>query len=275
MVVPTPIGNLEDMTLRALRELREVSLILAEDTRHTRKLLSHFGIKTPMLSYHQHNKRLRLAGALAALADGDVALVSDAGMPSIADPGFELIRAAIDADVRVEVLPGPSAVISAVVAAAVPAPGFVFLGFLSRRSSERRAALTTVMQLPYALVLYEAPHRLAPTLADMQTVLGNRDVVVVREMSKIHEEVVRGTTAELGERYAAEPPRGEITLVVAPPAPQKLDLEPMIREQLLALRSHGESARSAVSAVTRSLHVPRNDVYRLWLDLEREDPTQS
>lgn len=268
-VVPTPIGNLEDITLRALRVLREVSLILAEDTRHTRKLLSHYTITTPLLSYHQHNKRVRLPDVLQTLVDGDVALVSSAGMPAVSDPGFELIEAAIAAGVAVDVLPGASAVITAVVAAALPAPGFLFAGFLPRKAGDRRQRLAEIASTPYSLVFYEAPHRLLATLADVAAVLGDRRMVAARELTKIHQEVIRGTVSELQERFRHQPPRGEFTLVVAGAAPEALDRSAEARDALRQRYLDGEDARRAVGAVATTYGLSRNEAYRLWLEVAR------
>lgn len=268
VVVPTPIGNLEDITLRALRVLRETSIVLAEDTRHTAKLLRHFGIDTPLLSYHQHNKRSRLPAALHALEKGDVALASSAGMPAIADPGFELVVAAIEAGIEVDVLPGPNAAITAVVLAALPAPGFIFVGFLPRRGPERRMRLTEIASLPYSIVLYEAPHRLQDTLRDVQSTLGNRAVVLARELTKVHQETVRGTVASLLERYAVESPRGEFTLVVegARAMSEQVDRSEEARAELRRRRARKEDARAAMAEVGLKYGLSRNRIYRLWLE---------
>lgn len=266
-VVPTPIGNLEDITLRAIRTLREVSLILAEDTRHTHKLLTHFQIDTPLLSYHQHNKVARLDRALEALNAGDVALVSDSGTPSISDPGFELIEAAIEACIPLDVLPGASAVTTAVVAAAVPAPGFLFAGFLPRRTGERRARLRSLAALEYALVFYEAPHRLVKSLEDVRSVLGDRRMAAARELSKLHQEVVRGTVAEVESHFGAVEPRGEFTLVIAGATQEQLQEGTDVRAALAARRAAGEDRRTAVAAVVAETGVSRNEAYRIWLDL--------
>lgn len=265
-VVPTPIGNLEDITLRALRVLADVSLVLAEDTRHTRKLLTHFDIRSRLLSYHQHNKRARLEAALQALDEGDVALVSSAGMPAVSDPGFELIEAAIAAGVTVDVLPGPSAVVTAVVAAALPAPGFVFLGFLPRRSSDRRERLGQVRDLPYSIVLYESPHRLVDTLRDLESVLGDRSGVAARELTKLHQEVVRGTVSELRRRYEGQAPRGEFTLVVSGAKPEPVNRVEEARAELRRRRIEGQEARRAVAEVAKTYGLSRNAAYQLWLE---------
>lgn len=264
--MPTPIGNLEDITFRAVRILREASAIVAEDTRHTRKLLTRYDITTPVFSYHQHNKRARIPAILDVLRTGDVALVSSAGMPSISDPGFELLRAAIDHDITIDVLPGPTAVATAVVGAAIPAPGFLFLGFLPRRAGERTATLRGVASLSYALVLYEAPHRLLATLRALLDELGNREVVAARELTKIHQEYVRGTLTDLLSRFTDEPPRGEFTLVLAGAALDEHDTTPAARRDIERRRAAGQDARTAVAEVTATYGLNRNAVYRLWLD---------
>jgi 16S rRNA (cytidine1402-2'-O)-methyltransferase len=265
IVVPTPIGNLEDITLRALRALREVPLILAEDTRHTRKLLSRYEITTRLMSYHQHNKRARLVIALEALETHDVALVTSAGMPAVSDPGFELIEATYQAGIDVDVLPGPSAAITAVVAAAVPAQGFLFMGFLPRRPGDRRRRLTEVSSLQYSLVLFEAPHRLLSLLHDLQSELGDRPVVIARELTKLHQEVLRSAVSEAIQRYSTEEPRGEFTLVVAPPGPSAGVPAAEALDELRARHSRGEDARTAVGEVARKYGVSRNEAYRMWL----------
>ncbi|NJN66561.1 MAG: 16S rRNA (cytidine(1402)-2'-O)-methyltransferase [Chloroflexaceae bacterium] len=209
-LVATPIGNLEDITLRALRVLREVSLIAAEDTRHTRRLLAHYDIRTPCCSYHEHNKLSRLGEVLAVLAEGDVALVSDAGTPALSDPGVELVHACIAAGWPVSPLPGPGAPIAALVASGLPTDRFLFVGFLPRRGSDRRDLLARLGRLPVTLVCFEAPHRLRASLADMLAVLGDRRVVVAREMTKLHEEFVRATLSESQEHFQKHPPRGNV-----------------------------------------------------------------
>jgi 16S rRNA (cytidine1402-2'-O)-methyltransferase len=250
--------------------LREVSLVLAEDTRHTRKLLSHFGVSTRLLSYHQHNKLIRLERILQELQGGDVALVSDSGMPSVSDPGFELIRAAVDAGIEVDVLPGPSAAVTAVVAAALPGPGFLFMGFLPRSAGERRKRLEEVERNREVLVLYEAPHRLLATLGDLRTVLGDREMVAARELTKVHQELERGRVSALEERFTERPPRGELTLVVAG-ATSVVEKRAGEAEALLRhLHGAGEDRRSALATVVRETGVARNDAYRLWLRVSGE-----
>ncbi len=214
-LVATPIGNLEDITARALRVLREVGLIAAEDTRRTRKLLTHFGISAPLCSYFEHNKLARLETILGALAAGDVALVSDAGTPALSDPGYELVRAALAAGHSVTPIPGPSAIVAALVASGLPTDAFTYLGYLPRKVAERRRFLRAVAGEPRTLVLLEAPHRLLASLADVQAELGERPLAVARELTKLHEEIFRGLPAQAIAHFTHSPPRGEITLVVA------------------------------------------------------------
>jgi 16S rRNA (cytidine1402-2'-O)-methyltransferase len=269
-VVPTPIGNLEDITLRALRVLRDVPLVLAEDTRHTRKLLAHYSIRATLWSYHQHNKILRLDTILDALSRDDAALVSDSGTPSVADPGFELIEAARAAGIEVDVLPGPSAVVTALVAANLPAPGFLFAGFLPRRAAERRDRLAALAPLPYSLVVYESPHRLLAALGDIQHVLGDRAVVVARELSKLHQDVRRGTAEGLIEHFRDDAPRGEVTIVIAGSASESRADREAALEDLRRRSRTGEDRRSAIRAVEARYGVTRNEAYRMWLQVEAD-----
>ena len=213
-VVPTPIGNLEDITLRALSVLHSVSLIAAEDTRHSRKLLSHFSIKTRLTSYHEHNKQTKTATLLDALASGDVAIITDAGMPGISDPGYELIAGAIDAGIRVIALPGANAITTALIASGLPSASFRFYGFPPRKAGELRAYLSARADLPETLIFYESPQRLIKTLDALREVFGDRQAVVGLELTKLFEEFARGTLSELIDHFAAEPIRGEVTLLV-------------------------------------------------------------
>ena len=214
-VVATPIGNLEDMSPRAIRILREARLIAAEDTRHTGKLLQHFGISAPLTSYFEHNKREKLQPVLQALAAGDVALVSDAGTPALNDPGFELVQLALDSGHAVIPVPGPSAPITALVVSGLPTDSFVYLGYLPHRSVDRRKRLRSVEALPYTLIFLEAPHRVVESLKDIQAVLGDRNLAVAREMTKMFEEYWRGTVTGAAAHFASQPPRGEFVLVIA------------------------------------------------------------
>ena len=219
-LVATPIGNLEDLSPRAQRVLREVKLIAAEDTRHSRKLLSHFEIHTPLTSYYEQNERVKLDAVLETLRTGDVALISDAGMPGINDPGYLLVRAALDAGHQVSPIPGPSAPIAALAASGLPADSFLYLGYPPRKSSERRRALEKVADLAHTLVLLESPHRLLPTLQDLHAALGDRKVAVAAELTKMYERFFRGSLAEAIRFYEGEPARGEFTIVVAGAQPE-------------------------------------------------------
>jgi 16S rRNA (cytidine1402-2'-O)-methyltransferase len=214
-VVATPIGNLADITHRALQVLTKVNLIACEDTRHTRKLLQHYGIATKTVSYHEHNEKQRAEELIEALQKGsDVAVVSDAGTPAISDPGFRLVRAAIENEITVVPVPGASAVITALVAAGLPTDEFFFAGFLPSRTGARQSRLRELASIPATLIFYEAPHRLAATLKDAHSILGERDAVVARELTKLHEEVRRGKLSELSEHYSNKEARGEIVLIV-------------------------------------------------------------
>ncbi|MEW6093712.1 MAG: 16S rRNA (cytidine(1402)-2'-O)-methyltransferase [Chloroflexota bacterium] len=213
-LVATPIGNLEDMSPRAVRTLREARLIAAEDTRVTRKLLTHFDIHTPLTSYYEHNKLTKLDSILAALAQGDVALVSDAGTSAINDPGYELVRAALVAGHNVYPVPGPSAPVAALAASGLPTDAFLYLGYLPRKASERQKLVGQVSDLSYTLIFLETPHRLLAALADLESALGDRQIAVARELTKIHEEIWRGTIAGAIKHFTQNEPRGEFTLVV-------------------------------------------------------------
>jgi 16S rRNA (cytidine1402-2'-O)-methyltransferase len=213
-LVATPIGNLEDMSPRAVRTLREARLIAAEDTRVTRKLLTHFDLHTPLTSYYEHNKLTKLDSILAALNAGDVALVSDAGTPAINDPGYELVKAALAAGHNVCPVPGPSAPVAALAASGLPTDAFLYLGYLPRKASERRELVRRIANSLYTLIFLESPHRLLDALADLESVLGDRPVAVARELTKLHEEIWRGTVSGAREHFTQNEPRGEFTLVI-------------------------------------------------------------
>lgn len=265
-VVATPIGNLDDITLRALRVLGEASLIAAEDTRTTRKLLSHHGIGARTISYNEHNMRERTPAILRALESGDVALVSEAGMPGISDPGFELVTAVLDAGHEVVPVPGASAVLAALVASGLPARRFTFLGFPPRKAGERRRLFESLRDDPSTLVFFESPRRLQKTLADLQTVLGDRRIAVCRELTKLHEETFRGTVSE-ARAYFTEP-RGEITLVVEGATEVATADEADIASELRRLRDAGATAKEATTQVAAATGIPRREAYRLWLALD-------
>ncbi|MCG9968771.1 16S rRNA (cytidine(1402)-2'-O)-methyltransferase [Pelotomaculum terephthalicicum JT] len=265
----TPIGNLEDITLRALRVLREVDLIAAEDTRHTRKLLSRYDIHTPLTSYHEHNRQKKGGYLLDLLASGkQIALVTDAGMPGVSDPGTELVVSALKNNLKVVPVPGPSAGITALVVSGLPAGAFAFEGFLPAARKARRDKLAALSREPRTLIFYEAPHRLTATLADLQEVFGNRLMAAARELTKQHEEVVRGTVAEVLEHFRGKEPRGEFCLVLAGAAGELLEtaektevsLEPA--EHVARLEAEGAGRKEAIRAVARAHGLPRREVYR-------------
>ncbi len=264
-IVPTPIGNLEDITLRALRILREVALIAAEDTRTTRILLQHFEISTPLTSYHEHNKLTKLEAIFSALESGDVALVSDAGTPGISDPGYELIRAAIDQDIRVEPLPGASAILTALVGSGLATDGFVYVGFLPRKDKARADFLAELLEETRTIIAYESPNRLLDTLETVQTVLGERPLCVARELTKIYEEFFRGTPAEAIVHYTDNPPRGEIVLVINGNTAATQDDwdEDRVRTELATLLEAGESLNRAAKQIAQRSGWNKRDIYAI------------
>ena len=265
-IVATPIGNLGDITHRAIQTLKDVDLIAAEDTRHTHKLLQHYAIGTKTISYHEHNEQQRSEELLARLQEGsDVAIVSDAGTPGINDPGFRLVRLAVENNISVVSVPGPSALVTALVASGLPTDEFFFGGFLPARSGARRTRLVELRDVPGTLILYEAPHRLRATLKDAAEVLGLRQAVVARELTKLHEEHRRGTLMELAEHYSkSENPRGEIVLLIdrqRNAAVQKIedsDIETLVKR----LESEGLDHRNALKKAARELGVSRDEAYR-------------
>ena len=272
-VVATPIGNLEDITLRALRVLGEVGLIAAEDTRVTRKLLNRHGIKTPMVSYREHNKQTELPRLLTQLSQKDVALVTDAGVPAVSDPGTELVQAAAAAGFDVAPIPGASALTSALSVSGLAAEEFVYLGFLPRRRADRVRLLESFATDKRALLAFEAPHRLRAALGDMLGTLGDRQIAVCRELTKVHEEVFRGPVSEALSHFSS--PRGEFTLVVqgAPEGQASgIESEAETRASLAELRSQGVRAREAVARVSAQSGLSRRQVYSLWLETEGGEP---
>lgn len=270
LVVSTPIGNLEDITRRALRVLEDVQLIAAEDTRTTRILLRKHGIKTRTVSYNEHNMRRRTPQLLAALDLGDIALVSDAGTPGVSDPGHELIAAAIASGFPVVAIPGPSAVVTALVASGLPMRQFTFVGFLPRRTSERRRALTAATGEPRTVVLFESPHRLKQTLEDLRDLFSERPMAICRELTKAFEEVFRGTAAEALAHFAE--PRGEFTIVIEGASNKQPIADDGVRSRLTEARARGLSAREAVQQVTAATGRSRREVYAFWLELARGLP---
>jgi 16S rRNA (cytidine1402-2'-O)-methyltransferase len=258
IVCPTPIGNLEDITFRVLAALREADLVACEDTRHTRVLLDRYGVNAKLLSYHEHNETARSAELVKKMHDGSVvALVSDAGMPLVSDPGFVLVRATVAAGMAVEVLPGPSAALAALVASALPADRWRFAGFLPRKRAELELAFTG----EDTLVAFESPRRVAASLAVLAELDPGRRVAVCRELTKIHEEVVRGTAAELAERYGAEPPRGEVVLVIGPAPPSEADFAKAL-DAVRRLVAAGAKPRPAASVVSDLTGAAANALYK-------------
>jgi 16S rRNA (cytidine1402-2'-O)-methyltransferase len=269
-IVGTPIGNLEDITLRALRVLRQADLIACEDTRHTQKLLNHFEIKTPTQSYHQHNEAARARELVERISRGErVALVSDAGMPGISDPGERVVRAAVEAGLNVVAVPGPSAMISALVASGLPTESVRFAGFLPARSGERRSVLESLHEARETLVFYEAPHRILEMLSDLEETFGpERRMVLARELTKVHEEFLRGTIGEVsGELTKRGAIKGEMTVIVAGKSPggaevpAKRSLAERVR-QLMAAESLEEKA--ALKQTAKEFGLSKSEAYREW-----------
>ena len=265
-LVATPIGNLADITHRALQVLNDVDLIACEDTRHTHKLLNHYGIDTKTISYHEHNEQQRARELIERLKQGtNIAVVSDAGTPSISDPGFRLVRAAIENEITIVPIPGPSALITALIAAGLPTDEFFFAGFLPSRASARRARLNELQSVPGTLIFYEAPHRLAETLRDAYEILGEREAVVARELTKLHEEIGRGRLSALTADYADEKQdvRGEIVVLID----RNLIGEQIKKEGSVAalvdqFEQEGLDHRAALKKAARELGLSRAEAYR-------------
>jgi 16S rRNA (cytidine1402-2'-O)-methyltransferase len=262
-IVATPIGNLGDITTRAVEVLKSVSVIVAEDTRHSRTLMNHLGVTTPMTAYHEHNEARESPRLVARMADGDsIALISDAGTPLLSDPGARLVAAAIEADLRVIPIPGASALLSALVASGISADQFTFLGFLPRKGGERDAMLRVVLRSPFTTVLYESPQRISATLADLIEIgCGDRAAALARELTKHFEEVRRGTVASLRDGLG-DGVRGEIALVIAG-AVERAPSEAEARDTVTRMRSEGASSRDIIERLTGELGVPRNVAYKL------------
>lgn len=263
-VVATPIGNLEDITFRAVRVLREADLIACEDTRHTRVLLSHYGIGTPTLSYHDHNARTRAPQLLDRLEAGEsIALVSDAGTPAISDPGYRLISGAAERGIAVVPVPGPSAFVAALSAAGLATDAFLFAGFLPPKASQRQARLADLATERATLVFYEAPHRITETLADLAEAFGDREAVLARELTKLHEELLRGRLSGLGDALTPDRRRGEMVLVVAgAPERQTPSADTPLAARVAELEAAGLSRMDAVKQTARERGLPKRDVYR-------------
>jgi 16S rRNA (cytidine1402-2'-O)-methyltransferase len=275
-LVATPIGNLDDITTRAVRILRQASLIAAEDTRQTRVLLDHYDIQTPLLSYHEHNKLRRLDRVLEALSQGDVALVSDAGTPALNDPGYELVKAALQAGYPVSPIPGPSAPVAALVASGLPTDAFLYLGYLPRKTNERRRLLAGVSGLPYTLIFLETPHRLLAALQDLQDLLGDRPVAAARELTKLHEEIFRGRLSEARAHFALQPPRGEFTLIVAgKQAEPQLWEEGRVRAALQEDLAQGVSPSQIAAQVAFQSGWSKKAVYSMLIQMRNRPPADS
>ncbi|QLE51681.1 16S rRNA (cytidine(1402)-2'-O)-methyltransferase [Nostoc sp. C057] len=269
-VVGTPIGNLEDITFRAVRILQTVDIIAAEDTRHTGKLLQHFQVKTPQVSYHEHNRTSRIPELLEHLVNNKaIALVTDAGMPGISDPGYELVKACIEAGISVVPIPGASAAITALSASGLPTDRFVFEGFLPAKTQQRQEYLESLQTESRTLIFYESPHRLRDTLQDLAFVWGSdRQIVLGRELTKLYEEFWRGTIAEAIAHYSQREPQGEYTLVVAGiPASQTQLTEEELKAELKMLISQGISRSQASRQLAKFTSLPRRQLYQLALSL--------
>jgi 16S rRNA (cytidine1402-2'-O)-methyltransferase len=270
-IVATPIGNLEDITLRALRILREVDLIACEDTRHTRKLLTHYQIPTPLISYHEHNEYERAVELVNKMADGlRIALVSDAGMPLISDPGFRLVSEAASRGISVVPIPGASAVITALAACGLPTGDFMFAGFLPPKQLARRARFAELSALHTTLIFYEAPHRIKQTLTDACDVLGNRQCVLARELTKLHEEFLRGALTEITAQVKERDIKGEIVLLISPPlADQQAELPvqagSILKEIDALISAEGIDQKAALKRIARLRGLTKSEAYRLMV----------
>jgi 16S rRNA (cytidine1402-2'-O)-methyltransferase len=264
-VVSTPIGNMGDFSFRAVETLKQVSAVLAEDTRHTRHLLTRYAIETPLLAYHEHNEAKTTPILVTRLLDGEsLALVSDAGTPLLSDPGARLVKAAADAGVTVVPVPGASALLAALVASGVDVDRFTFFGFLARKGRERRDSIDEIAALRHTAVVYEAPARVADTLAELARAgAGGRPAVVARELTKQFEELRRGTLAELAAYYHEAPPRGEVVIVIAGAPSRNAATEDELRTRAVELRASGLAARDVAAALVAELGAPRNLAYRL------------
>jgi 16S rRNA (cytidine1402-2'-O)-methyltransferase len=265
-IVATPIGNLEDITLRALRVLKEVAVVAAEDTRHTQILLSHYDIHTPLTSYHEHNEKTKSQELVTRLARGqNVALVSDAGTPAISDPGFRLVVRAIRAGVRIIPVPGASALTAVLSASGLPTDRFVFEGFLPARKTQRRERLQTLRDETRTLIFYEAPHRLKDTLGDIRELLGNREAVLAREVSKIHEEFLRGPVSELVRALGSGDIRGEVTLIISGSSGLPGVSEDRLKAEILELKGKGLRVKEIAEVLGEKFGYPKKEIYRLAL----------
>jgi 16S rRNA (cytidine1402-2'-O)-methyltransferase len=269
-IVATPIGNLEDITLRAVRVLREVDVVAAEDTRHTQILLSHHDIHTPLTSYHEHNEKTKSEELVTRLGRGqNIALVSDAGTPAISDPGFRLVIQAIRAGVRIIPIPGASALTAVLSASGLPTDRFVFEGFLPARKGPRREKLQTLRDETRTLIFYEAPHRLKETLGDIHELLGNREAVLAREVSKIHEEFLRGPMSELVRALGGGDIRGEVTLIISGSSGAPGVNEDRLKAEIGELKGKGLRVKEIAEILGEKFGYPKKEIYRLALHGEK------
>jgi len=267
-IVATPIGNLQDITLRALETLRTVGLIACEDTRHTRKLLNHFNIHKPLISLHEHNERVRAGEMIKKMSGGEsIALVSDAGTPAVSDPGFALVRAAHAANITVVPIPGPTALIAALIASGIETDSFFFGGFLPPRSAARRKRLQELRDVPATLIFYEAPHRIARSLEDCEDLLGNRGAAVARELTKVHEEIVTGTLAELAARFAVGSPKGEFVFVIERGSEEAVvQTSGNLAGRVTELEVAGSGHKAALKQAAREFGLTRSQAYRRLIE---------
>jgi 16S rRNA (cytidine1402-2'-O)-methyltransferase len=269
-IVATPIGNLEDITLRALRVLKEVDLIAAEDTRHTKKLLAHYGIATRLTSYYDQIEGAKASLLVKQLSEGkSIALVSDAGTPTLSDPGFRLVREAVRAGVSVVPVPGPSALLAVLSASGLATDRFVFEGFLPGKARERRERLQRLREEERSLVFYEAPHRIRRTLGDMLELFGDREAVLAREVTKVYEEFVRGRLSEVIQAIDRKEPRGEITLVVGGAAGEKIPLDDRIKAEIEELLEKGLRVKEIAEVLGEKFSYPKKDIYKMVLEKEK------
>lgn len=262
-IVSTPIGNLEDITLRALRILKDVRIVAAEDTRHTQKLLHHYDIHTPQTSYHDHNKEEKSEVLISRLKEGnDVALVSDAGTPGISDPGYYLINRAIEEGIKVTPIPGPTASIAALSISGLPTDSFVFEGFLPAKRITRQKSLKVLAAERRTLILFEAPHRLLSALRDILEIFGDRRIVLTRELTKVFEEVIRGRVSGVISEVEKKKIKGELTLIIEGAKEKKVNDDINLHAYLKMLLENGLSLKDAVSKASRDLNIPKNRVYK-------------
>ena len=265
-VVATPIGNLEDITLRALRVLKEVDVIAAEDTRHTQILLNHYGIRTPLTSYHEHNEKTKARQLMSRLERGEqIALVSDAGTPAISDPGYRLAVEAIRGRIPVIPIPGASALTAVLSAGGLPTDRFVFDGFLPAKKQERRARLRALSSETGTLVIYEAPHRLTETLNDLVEILGDRETVLAREVSKVHEEFLRGRLTEVAKQIAGREIKGELTLLIGGSRGQSEVSQEQIEKEIRKLKDDGLRVKEIAEILGEKYGYSKKEIYRLAL----------